>query len=168
MRNIFLKKLSVLDATVEVYRKSDGYKIFGIFDNSKPVFLIRDPSLIRDIGIKSVDHFVNHRDSFIDDGSGIFTSSLVAMKNQKWKDMRSTLTPVFTGSKLRMMFQLIKEISDQAVQHLQTKNQHEIDMKDFFNHFTNDIIASVAFGIKVDSLKSEDNEFFQTIAFGRS
>lgn len=108
---------------------------------------------------------MNHRDTFIDDGSGIFTSSLVAMKDQKWKDMRSTLTPAFTGSKLRMMFQLIKEISDQAVQHLYRKGASDkgfdLDMKDFFNHSTNDVIASVAFGINIDSLEDENNEFFQ-------
>ncbi|CAG9827788.1 unnamed protein product [Diabrotica balteata] len=36
----------------------------------------------------------------------------------------------------------------------------EIEMKDTFTRFTNDVIATTAFGIKIDSMKNKDNEFF--------
>lgn len=33
-------------------------------------------------------------------------------------------------------------------------------MKDAFSRYTNDVIATSAFGIKVDSLKDKENEFY--------
>lgn len=36
----------------------------------------------------------------------------------------------------------------------------EIELKDSFTRFTNDVIATAAFGIKSDSLKDRDNEFY--------
>lgn len=37
----------------------------------------------------------------------------------------------------------------------------ELDFKDIFTRYTNDVIASSAFGIKVNSLKERDNEFYK-------
>lgn len=36
----------------------------------------------------------------------------------------------------------------------------ELEIKDTFTRFTNDVIATSAFGIKVDSLKERDNQFY--------
>lgn len=37
----------------------------------------------------------------------------------------------------------------------------EIDVKDTVTRYTNDVIASSAFGIEVNSLKNKDNEFYK-------
>lgn len=141
-------------------------RIFGIYENGKPSFYVNDPELIRQITVKDFDHFVNHRNFFNDaDEGALFGKSLFAMKDQKWKHMRSTLSPAFTGSKMRMMFQLITDVAQQAVDYMKSKEGiqtgRDVDIKDYFLHFTNDIIASVAFGIKVNSLKNENDEFFE-------
>lgn len=36
----------------------------------------------------------------------------------------------------------------------------ELDIKDVFTRYTNDVIASSAFGIRVNSLKERDNQFY--------
>lgn len=36
----------------------------------------------------------------------------------------------------------------------------ELEMKNVFSRYTNDVIANCAFGIKCDSLKEEDNQFY--------
>ena len=38
---------------------------------------------------------------------------------QKWKDMRSTLSPAFTSSKMKMLFTLMSETSKQLTIHLE-------------------------------------------------
>nr|CAD7202246.1 unnamed protein product [Timema douglasi] len=43
---------------------------------------------------------------------------------------------------------------------LKDKDVHSIEMKDLFTRFTNDVIASTAFGVTVDSLKNPNNEFY--------
>jgi cytochrome P450 family 9 len=35
-----------------------------------------------------------------------------------------------------------------------------LELKDFYTRYTNDVIATVAFGIGVDSLKQPTNEFY--------
>ncbi|KAL5274750.1 hypothetical protein ACFFRR_001052 [Megaselia abdita] len=170
MRSLIFKNKSVMDVIIEIYEKAKGNKIYGVFENNKPSFYINDPELIRQITIKGFEHFVNHR-NFLE-GSGdnsIFGSSLFLMQNQKWKDMRYTLTPAFTGSRMRMMFQLIKDVATQARDYLRLQENIEsgrdLDMKEFFTHYTSDIIASVAFGIEVNSLADASHEFY---IFGKS
>lgn len=86
---------------------------------------------------------------------------------QNWRDMRATLSPAFTGSKMRGIFVLMNECGNQLANYLNDKiktgnNQKhlELELKDLFTRFTNDIIATTAFGIKVDSLKEPENKFY--------
>ncbi|KAL5283300.1 hypothetical protein ACFFRR_005903 [Megaselia abdita] len=163
--DIFLKRKSIIDMIVELHTKFSGEQIAGIFDNNNPAFMIRDPEIIKKITVKEFDHFTNHRSFSDPENGGLFSLSLFTMKSQKWKDMRSTLSPAFTGSKMRLMFDLIREVSDQArkffLNHKDIENGVELDIKQFFTRFTNDVIASTAFGIKIDSLSDETNEFYQ-------
>lgn len=76
------------------------------------------------------------------------------LRGQRWRDMRTTLSPAFTGSKMRQMFQFVVECSEQTVKILQKEcqestKQYAPEMKDVFTRFTNDVIATSAFGIKV-------------------
>ncbi|KAL5283301.1 hypothetical protein ACFFRR_005903 [Megaselia abdita] len=164
-KDLLLRRKSFIDLIVDLHKKFEGEQIVGIFDNNNPAFMIRDPEIIKKITVKEFDHFTNHR-SFLDpENGGLFGLSLFTMKNQKWKDMRSTLSPAFTGSKMRLMFDLIREVSEQGIKflknHKDIKTGVEIDIKPFFTRFTNDVIASTAFGIKIDSLADEKNEFYQ-------
>lgn len=131
-----------------------------MFETTTPIFLIRSPELARQIFIKDFNHFVNHR-RFIND-EGLFEETLIQLEDDKWKDMRSTLSPAYTGNKMRGMFELIREIAQQAATYLKENNVgNDIDLNDFFSRFANDVIASTAFGFKIDSMKDRDNEFFK-------
>lgn len=61
------------------------------------------------------------------------------------------------------MFQLVNELSVTFVEHFKRKSADgivELEMQDAFARFGNDVIASVAFGIHIDSLKDETNKFY--------
>lgn len=77
--------------------------------------------------------------------------------------MRSTLSPAFTSSKMKILFKLMAEYSQNFVEYFLNKNEDliEIEMKDISSRFCNDVIASSAFGTEVDSFKYPDNEFFR-------
>ena len=166
MKDLVFRKKSMFDVVCDLYNMHDG-KVFGIFDQRKPLLLIRDPELIKQITIKDFDHFVNHRVvlSAADDG-GIFGNSLFMMQDGKWKDMRSTLSPAFTGSKMRQMFELMNQVAQDTVAHLKQElsvsgtHSLELDLKDYFTRFTNDVIASTAFGLQVNSFENRQNEFY--------
>jgi cytochrome P450 family 9 len=44
--------------------------------------------------------------------------------------------------------------------HVSDRIGEDIDVDDVMRRYTNDVIASAAFGIQVNSLKDRDNEFF--------
>lgn len=79
--------------------------------------------------------------------------------------MRSTLSPAFTGSKMRSMYTLISDAAEQFTEYFleqskTTNKRIDVEMKDVFTRFANDVIATAAFGIKCDSLKDKENEFY--------
>lgn len=60
------------------------------------------------------------------------------------------------------MFHLIKETADEFVKHFLDKTDQTITInsKDVFTRYANDVIASIAFGVKCNSLKEPNNEFY--------
>ncbi|XP_061390044.1 cytochrome P450 3A18-like [Musca vetustissima] len=130
----------------------------------QPVLMIRDPELVKQILIKDFDHFVNRQVSSSGATENLFSHSLFMMENDKWRDMRSTLSPAFTGSKMRQMFQLMVQTVDEAMAYLRSQQWSmdgiDVDMKDLTTRLTNDIIASTAFGLQVNSFRDKENEFY--------
>lgn len=126
--------------------------------------MIRHPDLINRILVRDFDHFVNHRAFFNDQHDALFGNTLFAMKDQKWKDMRATLTPAYTGSKLRALFELIREVAEESVANLKEELKNglsDVDCRDYFTRYANDVIASTAFGFKINSMHEKDNQFFK-------
>ncbi|XP_055697001.1 cytochrome P450 9e2-like [Phlebotomus papatasi] len=129
----------------------------------KPRFMIRDPELIKQITVKDFDHFLDHRFNIDERNEPLFGRNLLILKGQRWREMRSTLSPAFTGSKMRTMFQLVSECCSEVISFLENDANGKVrqtDLKDLFSKYTNNVIASCAFGLKVDSLKDKNNEFY--------
>lgn len=84
---------------------------------------------------------------------------------REWKEMRNTLTPAFTSSKMKSMFILVNECAQNLtnffLNEVQTKGKTlDLEMKDVFTRYANDVIASATFGYQCDSLKQKDNSFY--------
>jgi cytochrome P450 family 9 len=112
--------------------------------------------------IKDFDNFQDHPPMLDPDMEPLIGRSLMALTEDDWRQMRSTLSPAFTGRKMREMFKLITNVGKQAIGTLKDQIGSEgkvADMEKFLSKFTIDVIASCAFGIDVDSFKNPDNEF---------
>ena len=106
-----------------------------MFEFLQPVYFVRDPELIKQITVKEFDHFVNHRIKIDENIEPMFGRGLFSMRDQRWKDMRSTLSPAFTGSKMRNMFSLVDDCSINTINYLLKEANGKplaIEMKDFF------------------------------------
>ncbi|XP_055306497.1 probable cytochrome P450 9f2 [Sitodiplosis mosellana] len=79
--------------------------------------------------------------------------------------MRATLSPAFTGSKMRQMFDLTSECAEDVVKHFLSKvksgERINAEMKEFATRYTNDVIATCAFGLKINSFSNPDNDFYK-------
>ncbi|KAJ8928372.1 hypothetical protein NQ314_019103 [Rhamnusium bicolor] len=144
------------------YNQTPGTRYFGFYQFVKPILILKDPDLIKQIAVKDFDHFTDHRTFVPEDTEPLWNKNLLALKGQQWHDMRSILSPSFTSSKMRTMFVLMLECADNFVQNFLKKDEEvvTVEMKDIFTRFTNDVIASTAFGVKVDSLAEKNNEFY--------
>ena len=82
--------------------------------------------------------------------------------------MRSTLSPMFTGSKMRMMFDYVADVGKQTAKTMKTEinagSDNVFEFKALATKFTIDVIASCAFGIEVNSFKNPDNDFARIAA----
>ncbi|KAF2894284.1 hypothetical protein ILUMI_11889 [Ignelater luminosus] len=153
------------DAIIKLYKDFPNSRYFGGYQFSKPIIIIRNPDLIKQITVKDFDHFVDHSmfaPMETEEKIELWQKNLVSLKGDQWRDMRATLSPSFTGSKMKMMFGLMTDCAKQFVKYFKDQNENtiELEMKDVFTRFTNDVIASTAFGISCDSLRDRENEFY--------
>ncbi|KAJ6647419.1 putative cytochrome P450 9f2, partial [Pseudolycoriella hygida] len=161
---LFLKRYTPDEFFDYLYHRFPNEKLIGLFDMCDPIYFTRDIDFIRQITIKDFDCFEDH-DTFIDgDSDTLFGNSLFLMSENKWRDMRATLSPAFTGSKMRYMFELVVECANNVSNFFvgESKGIQPIrwEMNDLITRYTSDVIASCAFGLKVNSLKDRTNEFY--------
>lgn len=100
----------------------------------------------------------------------LFANALVLLTGQKWKEMRATLSPAFTGSKMRNMFSLVGDCTNVSISTIknQLKGKDDMfEMKEFFNKFTVDTIATCAFG-NAKLFRFTVTAFTLFISFGRN
>ncbi|KAM8714443.1 hypothetical protein ACLKA7_014556 [Drosophila subpalustris] len=152
---------------IDKYQKFKEHKIYGFYNIREPFFVLHDTELIKKVFIQDFDHFTNHRSLIPDFSESLFSKCLIVLKDDKWREMRNTLTPSFTGSKLKTMFELINECSVEGIRYIESQLKSsngldiELEMKDYFERFANDVIASAAFGIKVNSFVNKNNQFYK-------
>nr|QVD39549.1 CYP450 [Schistocerca gregaria] len=169
MLQMTLGKKAIPDVVAELYNKLDPHPYAGVFNFTMPLLMIRDPEIIRAITVKDFDHFTDHVgfETNSKKANPLLKKMLFALKGKEWHDMRATLSPAFTSMKMKNMFVLMTEIGQQLVDYLLKETGDgegktlTLEMKDFFTRVTNDIIATTAFGIKVDSLSDPSNQFYR-------
>jgi cytochrome P450 family 9 len=136
----------------------------------QPNFVITDAEVIKQITIKDFDSFVNH-DTFIDESiDKLFGKSLFQMVDERWKNMRSSLSPIFTSAKMKMMFGILTECAQEFVDHFDKKPKTDkiiVDVKDKFSRYTINGISTAALGFKSDCLEN-DESFVYKLAMGLS
>ncbi|KAJ0177473.1 hypothetical protein K1T71_007482 [Dendrolimus kikuchii] len=162
IKNTFMKR-HLIEEIDEVYRAFPDERYVGYIETTTPILLIRDPEIIKNITVKDFDHFLNHKELFTaENENGLLGSSLFMMKGDRWRDMRTTLSPAFTGSKMRAMMPFMMEISKNIVEYLKDKTSKDFLVDDLIRRYTSDVIASAGFGLQVNSLVDKDNQFYRT------
>ncbi|CAG9785965.1 unnamed protein product [Diatraea saccharalis] len=156
-----LKRHMVYDFD-EVYKAFPQERYVGYIEGTTPAILIRDPELIKRITVKDFEHFMNHKDFFTEEMDPLFGLTLIMMKDEKWRDMRTKLSPAFTGSKMKTMVPFIQEVGVNIVEYLKEHDGKDVNLDDVMRRFTTDVIATTAFGLQVNSFKDKDNEFYRS------
>lgn len=93
----------------------------------------------------------------------LFQKTLFLLTGQEWKNMRGTLSPSFTGKKIRIMFTLMKDCAKQFNEFFLRQNEDivELEIKDVMTRYTNDVIVSCVLGMKCNSINDKENDFYK-------
>ncbi|RLU15174.1 hypothetical protein DMN91_012168 [Ooceraea biroi] len=159
---LFLRLISFFDWGEYMYNYFPDAKYLGVMDFATPALLIRDPDLIKDITVKDFEHFPDHRAFVDEDVEPLFTKNVFNLRGDRWREMRNTLSPSFTASKMKFMYELIAKCCTEFVDYLVDHPEicSSIETKKIFRRYTTDVIATTAFGVSVNSMKEPNNEFY--------
>lgn len=163
----FTKQQSIPDFFLDIGNDFRDEAYIGFYETRTPILFVLSPDAIKQICIKDFDNFVNHPTFTEGISDELLMNSVFFMKDEKWRDMRATLSPAYTGSKMRMMFDLVRDCAENFVSYCNEKCQNEGSVrmtfrpKEVFSKVTMDIISTCAFGLKIDSLREPQNQVYQ-------
>lgn len=160
---LLFKQYSVMEMVEKLYSLYPNSRYTGLYKFNSPVLLLRDPELIKQIGVKDFEHFTDHLRFADVDADPLWGNGLFALEGERWREIRQTLTPTFTSSKVKGIYKLILNTTESFIKYFEEKNDDviEVEFKDVFSRFANDVIATTAFGVQVNSLKDQKNEFYE-------
>lgn len=156
---LIFQKESLNDIIDRSYKKYKNLKVYGYFNFLQPSFMLTDVELIKKITITDFSHFINHDTSMEFDE--LFSRSLFSLRDKKWRDMRTTLSPIFTSSKMKMMFGLLSDHSRDFIkfmeEQVQLGNNINVDVMEIFRRYTADGISTAVLGFVGNSVRDKNS-----------
>ena len=157
-----------LHCDYQKFKIGQKLKVHGWFLFGKPALSINDVEILKQIQVKDFNHFVDRNEANTTralQGGGrldkLWALQLANACGDKWKDLRSTFTPVFTSGKMKLMLGFIKTTASALVEALEDKADAgiEFELKETFGKFSLDALASCAFGVDGQSFEKETSLF---------
>ncbi|XP_069618947.1 thromboxane-A synthase isoform X1 [Ranitomeya imitator] len=135
--------------------------ISGYYMGRRPMVLLSDPEAVKQVLQKDFSNFTNRLKMNL--VTKPMSDSLLCLRDQQWKRVRSVLTPSFSAARMKEMCPLIHQGCDVLLSNLQTfaDSGESCNVQRSYACYTMDIVASVAFGTNVDSQKDPDHPMVQ-------
>ncbi|KAH8254911.1 hypothetical protein KR026_004527 [Drosophila bipectinata] len=150
----------------EIYNdpRAQDEAVVGIYALNKPGLIIRDVDLVKSVLIKDFNRFHNRYAQCDPHRDPLGYNNLFFVRNNHWKDIRTKLTPVFTSGKVKQMYPLMQEIGRDLEAALkrhgeESSGKYITEIKEICAQFSTDSIATIAYGIRANSLENANGEF---------
>lgn len=155
MKQFREKGLAQLD--VELVQKYG--RLVGLFFGSTPSLMISDPELIKNIMVKDFSKAPN-RFALITRRDEL-KYSLTDVVDDHWRFIRNTILPTFSSGKMRKMSSILQVKYKMLLDALNKRaaEGEVIEFKEVYGNYTMDVIASLGFGMEIDSQTNPDNTF---------
>ncbi|XP_055697196.1 cytochrome P450 6A1-like [Phlebotomus papatasi] len=154
------------DILTDLYYKYQGKEKFvGLYMFMKPIGMASDPDLIKQILVKDFHNFQN-RGLYHNEKHDPLSGHLFTLEGEPWRILRTKLSPTFTSGKIKMMFNIMVEVTKELKRIVdeELKVNNDVDISDTMARFTMDIIGNCAFGIECNALKNPNEEL---MVFGK-
>lgn len=132
----------------------------GVYSVLRPILFVRDPTLVRTILIKDFSYF-SDRGVHCNEDYDPLTAHLFTLTGQKWKNLRHKLSPTFTSGKLKSMFNTFIDCGSTLQDYLENliSTDECLDVREISARHSTNVIASVAFGIDIDTISNPNHVF---------
>lgn len=129
-------------------------KVFGYYVGEIPYIVITDVDLIKEIFLKRASIFCDRPQQLVNVEP--FKSCIIGLEGQEWKKVRSVLNPIFTGSKMKLMTQVMASSADVMLELLDdaASKAESVDMFRVARGYSMDVITKCAFAWQVDCQKN--------------
>lgn len=155
MKEVVFFRRHISELMHDFYTQSTS-KYTGFYLLMQPTLIVRDRDLIERIVNTDFDNFIDRFDSVKNTYDPIFLN-MYNMCGDKWRCMRNKMSPVFASDKLPMIFSTVHDIGmtlqGYAGQLADENCENVVDIRDLSARYLTDVIASIAFGIEVDSIR---------------
>ncbi|XP_037902962.1 probable cytochrome P450 6a14 [Hermetia illucens] len=159
--NLSLKQ-HFTEFTVDIYKRKGEASFVGIYFLTKPIVVPVGLDLIQNILVKDFSSF-HARGMYVNEVDDPLSAHMFSLDGERWKFIRTKLSPTFTSGKMKYMFPTIVAVAERFVATLDdiVDRESELEMNDFLGRFTTDVIGSCAFGIECNSMNNPNSAFRQ-------
>ncbi|XP_054709648.1 cytochrome P450 3A24-like [Uloborus diversus] len=147
-------------------------KVVGFYLGTKPVVLITDVDILKKIQVSDFHKFMNRPNMFQGDRKPDekrkrvegFSQHLIILRDKRWKEIRSILTPTFTASKMKQMAPIMNGAIDSLLKNVEKKSNRgeAFDIYPMYQGLTMDVIGRTAFGIQTDVQNDPNDPFLRS------
>lgn len=156
---------SIESIKTDLYKKFKREKVFGIFNLRKHDYIVSDPDYVKQITIKDMEYFMDHHNFLNANVDTVLEKILIFLRGSQWKNMRTQLSPIFTSSKMKLMFHILaddcKDFTDYFKEQYEKNGRIIIDAKDTFSRLTMNGISHSVFGLQSNCLRDENEETYK-------
>lgn len=155
----FMQKLSIGELIEQIYHSTTD-RFIGIYSFLRPVLILRDPEIIRNVLVKDFQHF-HDRGVYSDEKRDPLSAHLFALNGEQWKNLRIKLTPTFTSGKMKAMFSTLVDCGTPLQNYMEkiANGERVTDMREVAARYSTNVIASVAFGNEINCIDNPNTSF---------
>lgn len=159
--NVVIRKKTLGQAIGEHYLdfKRMGVKHGGIYALHRPVYVPVDPEIIKRILITDSDNFPN-RGLYLNLTDDPLSGQIFNMEGIRWREFRAKLPRAFTSAKMRQMFLMMTDLTEELTKRLHT-SPNGINIKNEIEKFTADIISRCGFGLESNTMTGDNGELIK-------
>lgn len=133
----------------------------GYYLGRRMYVVISEPSMIKQVLVENFSNFSNRMASGLEPKP--VADSILFLRDRRWKEVKGALISAFHPEKLNEMTPLITQVCEHLLVHLKrcAASGDAVDIQRSYCCYTTDLVASVAFGIQVDSQNAPEDPFVQ-------